>query len=221
VLEHIQSPLEFVHAIHRAIGGRPEAAVYCEVPDALWTLRDLGIWDIIYEHCSYFTAPSLARVFEEGGFEVLRVDSRFGGQFLSVEARPSDRPAVTDRAREIEEIGRLASSFGERHRSRVAEWNDRLERWANAGRRAVAWGAGSKGVTFLNSLRGADVVEAIVDVNPKKQGHFVPGAAQPIIAPDALRALEPDAVILMNPNYRAEIEGMLESLGVRAEICTV
>lgn len=221
VLEHIDVPLEFVRAIRKAIGDRAEAAVYCEVPDAMWTLRDLGIWDIIYEHCSYFTPPSLGRAFEEGGFEVLRLESRFGGQFLSVEARPANRSSITDRSREIEEVGRLAESFGERHRSRVAEWSERLERWANEGRRVVAWGAGSKGVTFLNSVPGATLVEAIVDLNPNKQGRFVPGAAQPIIAPESLVARKPDAVILMNPNYRTEIERQLDELGIDAELCPV
>src|SRR5690606_21031757 len=145
VLEHIEKPLVFVRAMRAAIGDRPQASAYCEVPDAMWTLRDLGIWDIIYEHCSYFTAPSLARVFEEGEFEVLRVESRFGGQFLSVEARPAGGIRRTDRRVEIDEVGRLAESFGERYRERVAQWNERLADWTREGRKAVAWGAGSKG----------------------------------------------------------------------------
>lgn len=56
-LEHIHRPHQFLSEIRRAIGNRKETMVFFEVPDALFTLRDLGIWDIIYEHCSYFSAP--------------------------------------------------------------------------------------------------------------------------------------------------------------------
>ncbi len=41
-------------------------------PNGLWTLRDLGIWDVIYEHCSYFARPALVRLFERTGFAVER-----------------------------------------------------------------------------------------------------------------------------------------------------
>ena len=85
----------------------------------------------------------------------------------------------------------------------------------------VIWGAGSKGVTFLNLVRADDAVEYAVDVNPYKQDKFVAGTGQEIGAPAFLRQYRPDYVILMNDVYKAEIGQTLKSLGIRPEIILV
>ena len=66
-LEHMAQPVAFLRAIRRALGTQ-SAAVYFEVPNAAYNLVDLGVWDLIYEHCGYFTAASLAEAFRRGGF---------------------------------------------------------------------------------------------------------------------------------------------------------
>src|SRR5690606_33145126 len=126
-----------------------------------WTLRQLGIWDIIYEHCSYFSPQSLAAVFERNGFEVLAVNEVFGGQFLTIEAVASGKQG----SRGAEEQRRIrdsksairnglsqvtadAEAFAENYRRKRDEWQGRLAEMAAAGKKAVIWGAGSKGVTF-------------------------------------------------------------------------
>jgi hypothetical protein len=115
-----------------------------------------------------------------------------------------------------------ARDFAATYAARRAEWQTRLAELAAAGKCGVVWGAGSKGVTFLNALAGAadtdNAIAAVVDINPRKQGKFVAGTGQPIIPPTALAELRPDFVILMNPNYRQEIAGMLAEVGVEAEI---
>jgi hypothetical protein len=45
----------------------------------------------------------------------------------------------------------------------------------------------------------------VVDVNPAKQGRFIPGTGHPIIAPTALADFGVTHVLAMNPNYHAEI----------------
>jgi hypothetical protein len=82
----------------------------------------------------------------------------------------------------------------------------------------VLWGAGSKGVTFLNTIDSTGVVDRAVDVNPRKHGMYVSGAGQPIVAPEDLVAEPPDAVLVMNPNYRDEIASQLAALGIDAEL---
>ncbi len=68
VLEHISEPIAFLQALLAHPGISSETVMYFEVPNALYTLRDLGIWDLIYEHVSYFT-PELAAC----GFRARRV----------------------------------------------------------------------------------------------------------------------------------------------------
>jgi len=218
VLEHIEDPDAFIAQVRRAVGEQ-RSVVFFEVPNSLWTLRQGGIWDIIYEHCSYYSPFSLAHLFRKHGFRVLAVNEVFGGQFLTIEAVPDD--GASSPPDETAELGALtadARAFAEHYRAKRDEWQSRLRKLAAAGKHGVVWGAGSKGVTFLNAMKAGDEIVAIVDINPRKQGKYVPGTGQPIISPDRLVELRPDFAIIMNANYRDEINGMLEALGVKAEI---
>jgi hypothetical protein len=73
------------------------------------------------------------------------------------------------------------------------------------GRRTVVWGAGSKGVTFLNTFRDSGVDYA-VDINTRKQGMYVAGTGQRIVPPEFLKDYQPDLITVMNPIYRKEIK---------------
>jgi SAM-dependent methyltransferase len=220
VLEHIQSPRDFLAPVRRAAGDIGGAPVFFEVPNVLYTLRDLGIWDLIYEHCSYFSASSLARVFEEADFDVRSVDALYGGQFLGLHAVPGfvRRAGTGVVAEGPEALQALAQEFSKTYAEKVGGWREKLESFRAAGKKAVVWGSGSKGVMFLNTLRPDRVIECVVDINPRKQGMFVAGSGQKIVPPDALRQVQPDAVIIMNPLYREEIGEQLQSLGLKAEV---
>ena len=47
------------------------------------------------------------------------------------------------------------------------------------------WGAGARGVTLLNMLNDSRI-EYAVDINPRKQGKYVPGTGQQIVEPTFL-----------------------------------
>ncbi len=244
-LEHIPDPLAFLHTLRGAIGEREGVRVFFEVPDGGYMLRQLALWDIIYEHCSFFTRPSLIRLFARAGFETLAAYATFGEQFLCLEAapalpvswlRPSDevRTLAVAPALSIAEgsvlsiaeglvlsIAEGAAAFPGRYVDEIARWRETLRRLALAGRRAVVWGAGSKGIMFLNLLPEAAVIEYVVDINPRKQGMFVTGAGQEIVLPDFLASYRPDAVIVMNRNYAVEIADMLAAQGIEAELLYV
>ena len=114
----------------------------------------------------------------------------------------------------------LYSSFSERFAEKLAEWRRRIDELRLDRRQIVVWGAGAKGVMFLNLLRvsaGAGV-DWVVDINPRKQGHFVPLMGQRIVGPDYLLENPPDLVVVMNPEYEREIRGTIESMGIRCEV---
>lgn len=220
VLEHIEQPVEFLRDLRQCLGDRTGTVVYFEVPDAMFTIRSMGIWDLIYEHCSYFSRRSLARAFELAGFEVLALGESFGGQYLYIEARPgrvSASPAFED-GLDMEAVGRDVAAFDANYREMVARWRDRLGAWDAD---SVIWGAGSKGVTFLNVLREAGGIEYAVDLNPHKHGKYLPGTGQAVISPESLPGHAPGQVIVMNPLYRDEIQDMLRGLSVSAETVCV
>jgi SAM-dependent methyltransferase len=212
VLEHIGEPREFLEALVAKL--KPGASVFFEVPNVLFTIRDGGIWDIIYEHCGYFSPSSLRRVFQLGGLRVNEVAESFGGQFLVVHAVVSHASMEEDPV--DPSLGPLAEGFAETYRDKVDGWRELLGDAHRNGERVVAWGAGSKGNTFLN-LVGQDV-SAIVDINPKKHGKFVAGTGQPILAPEDLPEISPAAVVIMNPVYRTEIAARLNELGIDSRL---
>lgn len=215
VLEHIPSPRDFLGGVRRSIGDR-DTAVFFEVPNGLFTLKDLGIWDLIYEHRSYFSPNSLARLFVLCEFDVCNLTEAYGGQFLCLEARPGRGSAGSSGTwgSGIEEMRSGAVAFADRYRRKVEMWKRHLERMAQMGQRAVVWGAGSKGVTFVNTLQVRDQIEYVVDVNPRKDGMYVAGTGQKIVPPEFLRDYRPEVVIVMNPVYKDEIQQRARHLGL-------
>jgi hypothetical protein len=218
VLEHLPEPLNIAQQLAGFVAKPRNGRVYIEVPNGLATIRDLGIWDLIYEHVSYFWDGSLRRVLSRAGLAPLEVREDFGGQFLRALAKPGTGAEDAKPGRETVEP--LLAEFADEFVRKRAGWEETLVALAATGKRAVVWGAGSKGVTFLNVFRQVAPVEFVVDLNPKKHGMFVAGSGQEIVAPEHLVDYAPDAVIVMNPIYAEEIRTTCEQLGVRADILT-
>lgn len=219
VLEHIERPLDFMQTIRAGIGSSKDTLVFFEVPNMAYTLRELAIWDIIYEHCGYYTPHSLATLFVRTGFEVLSTNETYAGQFLTVEALPAqDKPPSTQPAREnLAQTAAQVATFSQEFKEKVAFWQKALADWMARGKRVVAWGAGSKGVTFLNVLETQGAIPYIVDINPRKTGMYVVGSGQEIVVPQFLTQYRPDVIILMNPVYRDEIEQTVNDMGLITE----
>lgn len=217
-LEHIAAPHDFVSMLRRTIGDRSRCAVFCEVPNALFTLQDLAIWDIIYEHCSYFTAHSLAYLFTVCDFQVHNVRTTFAGQFLCIEATPAATTQMYHKDEEVAALAQDVAHFARRYEEKIAQEREKLAGWRQAGQKVVVWGAGSKGITFLNTLGSAGQIEYAVDINPRKQGMYITGAGQSIKSPSFLQTYAPDVVLVMNPVYLAEVEQTLGAMGVKAKV---
>ena len=232
-LEHIPDVGEFVSMVRRALGNRPDTTVFFQIPEIRRILRDLEFVDVYYEHCSYFSAGSLARLFRRSGFEVLDLWTDYDDQYLMIEARPAvasragahDADAHPARPHPREEpVSALAEDvayFAANVQVELDKWSEVMQDVRERNMRAVVWGAGSKAVTFLTKLGIREEIRYGVDINPHKQGAFLAGTGQEIVAPAFLRAYRPDLVIIMNPVYRAEIARDLADMGLQPEIRSV
>jgi len=211
VLEHVEQPRGFMATIAGNLGAG--TALYLEVPNALYTLRDLGIWDIIYEHPSYFCVESLRQVVSAAGFAELDAHEAFGGQFLGLHAKLDGATASEQPPQAfLAEVSELVANFASAYRSKVDQLKSMLATARSADRRVAVWGAGSKGSTFLNVVDADAAVACVVDVNPSKRGKFVAGTGHPIVAPDDLRDEPVDFVVLMNPIYEDEVRANLQTV---------
>jgi SAM-dependent methyltransferase len=218
-LEHIPDTAEFIRMVRRSLGDSPNTSVFFQVPDVMRILEEGAFWDIYYEHCSYFSAGSLARLFRHAGFDVLDAGQEYRGQYVTVEARASDGDAPPLAAEDdLEKLKMLVRSFEIRVPARIAEWRKRLKDYREKGLKTVVWGAGSKGVTFLSTLDVPDAVDYVVDINPNMWAHYMAKTGREIIPPSALRDYRPDVVIVMNPVYREEIVAELAKMGLRPEV---
>ena len=218
VLEHLADPVGFLSDIRAASG--PTTPVYYEVPNAAFVFSDAGMWDLIYQHPAYFSAPTLEVALRRAGYEVTDVRESFYGQFLSIEGRPhfSSMPGRVD-LDAVDLACRRIETFASRLNARLDQWRECLRTPSDG--QVVLWGAGAKGVAFLNLLGDGHWVDRVVDVNPRKTGRFIPGTGHVIESPTALAEDLIQAVLILNPAYDCEIREELLRLGSDAIIYTV
>jgi SAM-dependent methyltransferase len=208
VIEHVPRPLGLLRDIKKALAHAPAARIFFETPCVEWILRNRVIWDFFYEHCSYFTAASLTTAFQRAGFEVESVQHVFGEQYLWLEARlPAKEMKCEEQPGAVPE---LATAFARSAAELQQAWDRKLQALA-ATEKVALWGAGAKGATFANLVDAErQRLDCIVDLNPQKQGHYVPGTGHPIVSYRDLGKRGVTAAILMNPNYHQENLALLQ-----------
>lgn len=218
VIEHVNEPVEFLREIAMALRSSHGCRLFFETPCIDWIFRTRTIWDFFYEHCSIFSAQSLKFLFEKTGFSVKKVEAVFSDQYLWLEAE-NRQPALPVPAAP-ETTAHLLTAFKSSAQQQNQSWQELLQKRSKKGP-ILVWGAGAKGVTFANLFdRERRHIEALIDVNPDKQGRFIPATAHPVIGPAGLKDLKEATIIVMNPNYRGEISALLQRQGLNAELIT-
>lgn len=205
VMEHIKDPFSFIKML--ASSCKPGCKIYIESPCFDWIIKHTAFYDIFYEHCNYFTLDvlnaSFGKVFESGRF--------FGGQYLYV---------IADLSTFHYPNGALLRKYSELDmNTEIALFIQKVKKYASI----FLWGAGAKGATFCNLLVKNNVYpEAVVDINPKKQNRYIGLAGVPVISPEfcveklSERNHESGGavVLVMNPNYFAEIKNCIKNCEV-------
>jgi 2-polyprenyl-3-methyl-5-hydroxy-6-metoxy-1,4-benzoquinol methylase len=220
-LEHLDQPLAFMNNLRQMTAGQKDTVVFLEVPNLGYMLREVAVWDIIYEHFSYFSAQSLMQLALQSGFRVLDVAEVYEDQFLTIEAAVPESKWGSSALEKMETLPALnlqAAQFATRAHQKLTAWRKEVQRLKAEQRRAVVWGAGTKGISFLNILSIQDEIQYVVDINPRKRNMYITGTGQQIVPPDFLLEYQPDTVILMNPIYRQEIGNTLKEMGLDVEI---
>ena len=219
-LEHIHQTKAFLQLIRDSLGSRTNPVIFFEVPQIKRILEIRAFWDIYYEHCTYYSPGSLARVFRETGYEILDLRLDYNDQYLLIEARPSlkrsDKPFAIEES--VEQLRTLVSEFKEKIQEDLLGWRQTLTRLKEANKRTVVWGGGSKSVGFLVNFADLDLIQYVVDVNPHMEGNYIPGIGKMYVQPKFLKEYRPDAVIIMNSIYKNEITKSLNEMGLYPEI---
>jgi hypothetical protein len=213
-LEHIAPVREFMSVVRASTADRPTTVLF-ELPDVACVLEQLRFWDLYYEHCSYFSLGSMARLFRATGFDVTRLDVAYGDQYLLLDSVPGDDRPDLPGEDDLGRLERAVDHFEREYPQRIAALQGDL---AGGDRKTVIWGAGSKGVSYLTTLGKERGIEFAVDINPYKHGMYMAGTGQRIVAPEFLADYRPDLVVAMNDIYLDEIRAELDRVGVDADL---
>ena len=219
-LEHIGPTQEFLQTVRDSIGDRSDTLVFFEVPDIRIVLEQTRFWDVYYEHCSYFSLGSLARLFRLCRFEIVSLERDFDNQYALIVAKPAALNTTPQLLEEndLEDISRLVSQFEIESQAAIRGWQKQLRNRHASGKQVAIWGAGSKCVSFLTTTGFEDEVQFTTDINPHKQGRFLPATGHQVVSPKELAQQKPDVIVIMNPIYLNEIRAQLESMNLRPEL---
>jgi SAM-dependent methyltransferase len=223
VLAHVPDLNDFVSGMRILLA--PHGTITVEFPHLL-RLIEQHQWDTIYhEHFSYFSFLTVSRVFAAHGLRCYDVEElpthggslRVYGAHAGDASKPDTARAIAMREREraagYEQLDTY-TGYGARveaDKRRILEFLIALK---DEGRRVVGYGAPAKGNTMLNycGVR-CDFIDYTVDLNPRKQGRFLPGSHIPIRAPQAIQDDHPDVVLILPWNLKEEIVEQLSFIG--------
>ncbi len=224
VLAQVPRPNDFVKGLSILL--KPEGVITLEFPHLMRLMAENQFDTIYHEHFSYFSFLSAQALFAEQGLTLFDVEelTTHGGS-LRIWARHSadaSKP-VTLRAQNLRrkeiDAGLLRletyAGFSEQVKETKRKLLEFLIAARRAGKRVVGYGAPGKGNTLLNycGIR-TDFLDFTVDRSPHKQGKFLPGTHIPIHAPDRIRQVRPDYVLILPWNFKDEI--MEQMAGIRS-----
>jgi hypothetical protein len=220
VLAHVPEINDFVTGFQILLAD--DGVATFEFPHLMKLIAEHQFDTIYHEHFSYLSFTTVCDIFEKCGLTVFDVQdlSTHGGS-LRVFAQRTDtgRHSVTESVSDLKELerslGMKSQAFYEGFQNvadRVKDdFVDFLIDAKRQGKSVFAYGAAAKGNTLLNyaGVRG-DLISAVVDRNPAKQGKFLPGSRIPIVSENELKTSKPDFVVILPWNLRTEVMHQLD-----------
>jgi 2-polyprenyl-3-methyl-5-hydroxy-6-metoxy-1,4-benzoquinol methylase len=221
VLAHVPDIQDFVKGLDILLDN--DGIITLEFPH-LMNLIKFNQFDTIYhEHYSYLSVTALLPIFLKHNMKIFDIKelSTHGGSLRIYVAKKSSKWKIK------ESVGRIVheeSKYDPRDEFIYTNLQKRvlllkqalikeLLEFKNSSLKIAAYGAAAKGVTLLNYC-GIDSnnIDYVVDMNPHKQGKFLPGSRIPIVDISRLLQNPPDVLLVLPWNLSAEIKKSLLEL---------
>jgi SAM-dependent methyltransferase len=219
-LEHIFETNEFIETVRWSLNNNSHVIFLVEVPNVDRILQIQAFWDIFYEHCSYFSVGSLARLLRKNRFEILDTYFEYNNQYLLMEVKPTRE--ISGNVHPLEEPVKLQKEYVEIFVSeinkQIKRWHEKLLEMKTKNKKVAIWGGGSKAVGFLTHFDGLKVIKHVVDINPNIQGNFIPGIGIQYVKPEFMKEFNPDIIIATNGIYKQEIGKALAEMNLYPEL---
>jgi 2-polyprenyl-3-methyl-5-hydroxy-6-metoxy-1,4-benzoquinol methylase len=223
VVAHVPDLNDFVAGFKVLL--KPRGVVTFEFHHVLNLLQRNQFDTIYHEHFCYHSLSTFSRILAAHGLAVFDVEelSTHGGS-LRVFAQHDDTgvqplaPRVGTLLAREQAAGLTGLdaylAFDERCKRMKRRFLRFLIEAKEHGKSIAAYGAPAKGNTLLNyaGVR-TDFVDYTVDMNPHKQGRYLPGTGIPIRSPDEIARTRPDYVLILPWNLRDEIVQQMAHIG--------
>lgn len=219
VLAHVPDINDFVSGFARLL--KPHGVSTFEFPHLLNLIRENQFDTVYHEHFSYLSLAAVTRIFLANGLRVFDVQEipTHGGSLrvfasLAVENHHPEQPAVREILAREEASGLTRAGTYVSFQACADKVKDDFVAFLidakRAGKSVAAYGAAAKGNTLMNyaGIR-PDLISFVVDLNPAKQGKFMPGSRIPIVSEEQLRESKPDYVVILPWNLKNEVLGQL------------
>ena len=213
VLAHVPDINDFVGGIACLLKANGRASF--EFPHLMRLLMENQFDTIYHEHYSYLSLKTLVRIVGSVGLEVFDVQElpTHGGSLRVWIAHQGS----CEKSAAVDSILAAEASYGLESLAVFSEFQQQAERAKNGllqfllkskekSLEIFGYGAAAKGNTLLNyaGIR-SDLLPAVADRAPSKQGKFLPGSHIPVITPEALSSKRPDALLVLPWNLIQEI----------------
>ncbi len=208
-LEHIPNPTKFISSVTKCLTN--DGVMYFEFPVLEWIIKNRTFFDFFYEHCNYFTKSSVFTLFEQFGFKNIIFNYGLKGQYFQLEV---SRSSIRKNIKKDDYLSINFSQISQFINEKINTFKKLINKLDNF----VIWGAGAKGVTFLNRLNiHRDKCQYVIDINPNKQNKFIPVTGQRIVSPEILKKEKVDNIIIMNSVYEKEIKAIASKYNYKGE----
>lgn len=220
VLAHVPDINDFAGGFAALL--KPTGVSTFEFPHLLSLVTFTQFDTIYHEHYSYLSLTAVSTIFEANGLSVFDVEEipTHGGS-LRVYAQRSDTkahemsPRVAAMMTREKEAGVPTIAYYQGFQARADKVKDDFMRFLidakRDGLKVAGYGAAAKGNTLMNYAGvHADLMPYVVDLNPNKQGKFLPGSRIPIVGEDHLKADKPDRIVILPWNLADEIVSQLD-----------
>jgi SAM-dependent methyltransferase len=217
VVAHVPDINDFMSGIARILKPHGQASIEC--PHLMRLLEGNQFDTIYHEHYSYISLGAMQRMATMAGLAVIDVEklNTHGGSLRfwlahKGKAEPSlavDKLLAAELSAGLETLEAYAG-FQEKAETAKYELLQFLMEAKRYGRRVMGYGAAAKGNTMLNyaGIR-KDLLTAVADRAPSKQGRYLPGSHIPVISPDILLGVNPDTLLILPWNLIDELRKQL------------
>lgn len=209
-LEHIFNLAEFISSVEKCL--KKTGVMYFEFPCLEWIIKNKAFFDFFYEHCNYFSKRTTVKLFQQLKFRNIVFKYGLNGQYFQLEISRGGK--IDYRDFPLVNFNKISQFLDEQ----MGEYKNFISGLDNF----VIWGAGAKGVTFLNRLGiSRKQCKYVIDINPNKNKKFIPVTGQMIVFPEIIKKGKIDNIIIMNPIYEKEIKILAKKYNYKGNFISI